>query len=1192
MPPPSFECRGTSCMDDDYIKRRRYLVFDNEGIVGGPIPLFSGPHHPWQPFAIHNLDNSSCTADSVCSSSHDMPTAMELRGEDLRPCGHHCSLVPAHLNSSPYGCGILGSKSQHAVKKVSMYYSFKCGPGERLLKASADGCGARGGAASLSMSKLSDSHCIGSDEKRDCIKARFDFGVTQLERSLTSGALTRPQIEGRRQHGFSTTNVYYRLVNESEEVPTSEISKWFESTHEALPEGAIAIQSSCSYTSPLPALLYGRGVWPATDLLFFSSDLPLTSQPEVEGSSFRIDVVDMFTTSSSTTPNTDTGSVSPVKLANSPARSMLNLAALGESPGRMFTRVRSLTKFEPIAELNKLEAEHSAKIGPQYGFDLKKIGAHYTHRRGIRSRFDIFSKGAMFPLTATDREGVCLDRVFAFCRADLENSGFVIGAINFSDKIISDIHISSRFLHKHYRSQGIQPHSILEVWDMFAIDNTFESEKSLSVETIHSGDFLSTCGRDLSLRTVAETLAEPLTMSLGAYKSGCIGIKLLKGSSIETNPDTVLALCVSSLSHLQSLVARAAENPVIPATIRAALDANYIGSSLVAAIRKEDDIKTLAETLETIATAAQWRETVSAKLSEEAASTLLERFSLFQLLVHGQYIKPQDEDLAVRLFAKLNRIQEKQVETKNYSVFDICKECMEANSIGPIVFMTAELSPWSAVGGLGVMIDDLSTTMVSHLGQEVWVISPYYDCNRDGQKDYLGSDGIQWVFNVDIIVGPQKVTLGVHSGYVKGVRLFFLHNLDFFPFPYPPNTAAQGVKMLSVIGKSFLEVLCKVGQIPQVVVTNDWTTGLIPAYAKHGAFGTAFASTTFFHIIHNFDPTYEGRIFPPNRETYNWVHGLPNNLLVDPLWTRVIINPSRCAILCVDNWGTVSRSYCDDVRGFHGGSIASPLSPLLNRFQSPFATPNGIPILRRLERLKALSVKDHTEAKGLIQKKYFAFETPDLNIPVFAFIGRITCQKGAKVASSQLFVGVHLILEASESIVKWYNHRVQILIGGKVDWADPYSARCGNHMKSLKARYPWSFYADPNAFFTDGTLVNLGADFGLMPSLFEPGGIVQHEFFLAGTPVIAFKTGGLKDTVHEFDLETQTGNGFTFASYTLGDFVFALERAQRVYLDPAKIARLRNNCRESVVSCEESATAWLGEFCRLRKRIPVNPAKV
>ena len=41
-------------------------------------------------------------------------------------------------------------------------------------------------------------------------------------------------------------------------------------------------------------------------------------------------------------------------------------------------------------------------------------------------------------------------------------------------------------------------------------------------------------------------------------------------------------------------------------------------------------------------------------------------------------------------------------------------------------------------------------------------------------------------------------------------------------------------------------------------------------------------------------------------------------------------------------------------------------------------------------------------------------------------------------------------------------------------------------------------------------------------------GIVQHEFFVAATPVIAFKTGGLKDSVKEFNPIKREGNGFTF----------------------------------------------------------------
>jgi starch synthase len=55
---------------------------------------------------------------------------------------------------------------------------------------------------------------------------------------------------------------------------------------------------------------------------------------------------------------------------------------------------------------------------------------------------------------------------------------------------------------------------------------------------------------------------------------------------------------------------------------------------------------------------------------------------------------------------------------------------------------------------------------------------------------------------------------------------------------------------------------------------------------------------------------------------------------------------------------------------------------------------------------------------------------------------------------------------------------------------DPYGIYCINLINILKNRYPLLFWADPNSFFTDGPLVNLGADYGLMPSLFEPCGIV------------------------------------------------------------------------------------------------------
>ncbi len=92
---------------------------------------------------------------------------------------------------------------------------------------------------------------------------------------------------------------------------------------------------------------------------------------------------------------------------------------------------------------------------------------------------------------------------------------------------------------------------------------------------------------------------------------------------------------------------------------------------------------------------------------------------------------------------------------------------------------------------------------------------------------------------------------------------------------------------------------------------------------------------------------------------------------------------------------------------------------------------------------QALGLKNgHEEAKGILQMKYFGFERPDLSIPLFAFIGRITQQKG-----------VHLILDAAETYIKRYQHKIQILVGGMCNYKEPYSARCAHKMWDLRNRF-------------------------------------------------------------------------------------------------------------------------------------------
>jgi len=136
------------------------------------------------------------------------------------------------------------------------------------------------------------------------------------------------------------------------------------------------------------------------------------------------------------------------------------------------------------------------------------------------------------------------------------------------------------------------------------------------------------------------------------------------------------------------------------------------------------------------------------------------------------------------------------------------KSINDSNKLGPIVFCTPELGRWSTVGGLGVMVDELSIGLAD-LGQDVYVISPYYERNRKGKTGYLAEDpaGIKYVDNIKVDIG-HGYTLGVHEGRVKNVKVIFLHNGDVFPSPYPDGQPAYILQQISVFGKACLEYLC------------------------------------------------------------------------------------------------------------------------------------------------------------------------------------------------------------------------------------------------------------------------------------------------------------------------------------------------------------------------------------------------
>lgn len=306
------------------------------------------------------------------------------------------------------------------------------------------------------------------------------------------------------------------------------------------------------------------------------------------------------------------------------------------------------------------------------------------------------------------------------------------------------------------------------------------------------------------------------------------------------------------------------------------------------------------------------------------------------------------------------------------AVYNIIEEIVDKNKMGPIVFVTPELAPWFKIGGLAVMVDELARGF-ANLGEDTYVIVPYYEHKKGtGEKielDPEGKYGIRHIKNIEVTLGACHEVFGIHHGKVGGVNVYFIHHSVYFYEPYQGSDNYARLRTCTLFCKAALQLLCDIQTIPEVVVTNDWFAAFTAGYARDQShFGPIFENTSFLHIFHNLDISYEGRFYTNIGETMGHIHCLPNEWLIDPYWVDHIVNPSRLALVASDQWASVSKSYRDQIK------IGSPLAALLNKFPEPFACSNGVHVKERLKalaaELKKRKVKhmDHLDAKRFLQK--------------------------------------------------------------------------------------------------------------------------------------------------------------------------------------------------------------------------------
>jgi starch synthase len=167
---------------------------------------------------------------------------------------------------------------------------------------------------------------------------------------------------------------------------------------------------------------------------------------------------------------------------------------------------------------------------------------------------------------------------------------------------------------------------------------------------------------------------------------------------------------------------------------------------------------------------------------------------------------------------------------------------------------------------------------------------------------------------------------------------------------------------------------------------------------------------------------------------------------------------------------------------------------------------------------------DKKENKHALQKE---MGLPIRDVPVIGLISRLSGQKG-----------LNLIIEQIDNIMM---HDLQFVLLGA---GDEYYE---NEFTNIENKYPdkMGVYIGFNA--TLAQRIYAGCDMFLMPSRFEPCGLGQIISLRYGTIPVVRATGGLAETVLDYDADNIKGNGFSFREFSSVEMMNTIERALKLY---------------------------------------------
>ena len=486
---------------------------------------------------------------------------------------------------------------------------------------------------------------------------------------------------------------------------------------------------------------------------------------------------------------------------------------------------------------------------------------------------------------------------------------------------------------------------------------------------------------------------------------------------------------------------------------------------------------------------------------------------------------------------------------------DLSSEKQEQDSPLKILFVASECTPFAKVGGLADVVASLPKILRLH-GHDARVLIPLYS-SIDRVKYriefeqsccvHMGNREEQWI--------------GLNRAQLDGqVPVWFVDCERFFGRPgiydQPWGEYTDNAFRYALLSKAALQVCKDTGFVPDVMHCHDWPTALVPVFLKTWDRELSpLSDAASVLTIHNIG--YQG-VYHPSAFSYIGVG--TEHFHPDKFEDHGNINLLKAGIFFADAITTVSPTYALEILGPAGGRGLAPyvfnrradLYGILNGADYEHWDPGTDPNIP--DRYSADNLLGKAVCKAALQKRMGLEVRSDW--PILGIVSRFAQQKG-----------IDLIRQA----LPWaLNHMLfQLVVLGQGDssaeeffrWlAAQQRGRVGIHIGFSNELSHW---------------IEAGSDFFLMPSIYEPCGLSQMYSLKYGTIPIVRATGGLEDTVENYNQSTGEGTGFKFLDPTPQALHDTIGWAISTWFDrPHHIAQIRRAAMVQDFSWEKSVRQY------------------